>query len=88
MTFIRRHLLRGEGKLNAFQLRPTSTTTGVPGSHVDIHVKVNAQNRNVTVILQALLEGPGKLLLVGVHDFADLRPKNHQNSAPFVDLRA
>ena len=56
MTFIRRHLLRGEGKLNAFQLRPTSTTTGVPGSHLDIHVNVNAQNRNVTVILQALLD--------------------------------
>ena len=33
--------------------------------------------------------GPGKLLLVGVRDFADLRPKNRQTPALFfVDLRA
>ena len=33
--------------------------------------------------------GPGKLLLVGVCDFADLRPKIRQTLAPFfVDLRA
>ena len=33
--------------------------------------------------------GPGKLLLVGVRDFADLRPKIRQTLAPFfVDLRA
>ena len=28
--------------------------------------------------------GPGKLLLVGVRDFADLRPKNRQNPARFL----
>ena len=28
--------------------------------------------------------GPGKLLLVGVRDFADLRPKNRQNPACFL----
>ena len=47
MTLIRRHLLRGEG-LNEFQLGPMSRTKrGVPGSHVDIQVNVNAQNRSV-----------------------------------------
>ena len=36
-----------------------------------------------------IVEGPGKLLLVGVRDFADLRPKIRQTLAPFfVDLRA
>ena len=56
MTLRRRHLLRGEG-LNEFQLGPMSRTkTGVPGSHVDIQVNVNAQNRSVTVLRQALLD--------------------------------
>ena len=57
MTFVRRCLLRGEGKLNAFQLGRTSAmTTGVPGRRVDIAVNVKVQNRSVTIILQALLD--------------------------------
>jgi len=29
---------------------------------------------------------PGKLLMVGVHDFADLRPKNRQIYVPFLRI--
>ena len=47
--------------------------------------------RTVKIVLQNLslhhfVLGPGKLLIVGVRDFADLRPKNRQIYVPFLRI--
>ena len=49
--------------------------------HFDINLRMTEMT--TTSVTGFTLPGPGKLLLVGVRDFADLRLKNRQNPAPF-----